>query len=67
MATILFIGGILSGIVLLWGPAMIGLASGVGLYVMGQMILAKREHFAKMDEQIKGLKAIRELIEQNKT
>lgn len=66
VATILTILGIMCGIFFQWIPAMIGFASGVGLYVMGQRIIAKREQLTKMDEQLNELRAIRELLEQDK-
>ena len=63
VATIIAIVGVLS---VQWLSIIIGLGVGMGLYVLGQGIISKREQLTKMDEQLNELRAIRELLEQDK-
>lgn len=63
VATIIAIVGVLC---VQWLSIIIGLGVGMGLYVLGQGIISKREQLTKMDEQLNELRAIRELLEQDK-
>lgn len=63
VATIIAIVGVLC---VQWLSIIIGLGVGMGLYILGQGIISKRKQLTKMDEQLNELRAIRELLEQDK-